>query len=73
MTLHRRQISRPSQEKKCKKTKWFSEETLQIAVGEKKDAKGKGEKERYSHLTAEFQRIAKKDKKALGKQWNGKD
>ena len=50
--------------KKCKKTKWLSEEVLQIAV-KIKDAKGKGEKERYTHLNAEFQRIARRDKKAL--------
>ena len=54
-------------EKKCKKTKWLSEEALQIAV-KRREAKSKGEKEKYSHLNAEFQRIAKKDKKALGKQ-----
>ena len=46
-------------EKKCKKAKWFSEEALQIAV--KREEKIKGEKERYSHLNAEFQRIARKD------------
>ena len=46
--------------KKCKKTKWLSEEALQIA--KKKDAKGKGEKERYTHLNAEFQRIARRGK-----------
>ena len=45
--------------KKCKKAKWLSEEALQIAV-KRKDAKGKGEKERYTHLNAEFQRIAKR-------------
>ena len=50
--------------KKCKKAKWLSEETLQIAVN-KREAKGKGEKERYTHLNAEFQRIARKDKKAF--------
>ena len=50
--------------KKCKKAKWLSEEALQIAVKRKK-AKGKGEKERYTHLNAEFQRIAKRDKKAF--------
>ena len=49
--------------KKCKKAKWLSEEALQIA--EKREAKGKGEKERYTHLNAEFQRIAKRDKKAF--------
>ena len=48
--------------KKCKKAKWLSEEPLQIA--EKiREAKGKGEKERYTHLNAEFQRIARRDKK----------
>ena len=50
-------------EKKCKKTKWLSEEALQIAVKRRK-AKGKGEKERYTHLNADFQRIARRDKKA---------
>ena len=49
--------------KKCKKAKWLSEEVLKIA--EKRDAKGKGEKERYTHLNAEFQRIARRDKKAF--------
>ena len=49
-------------EKKCKKAKWLSEEALQIAR-EKREAKGKGEKERHTHLNAEFQRIARKDKK----------
>ena len=48
--------------KKCKKAKWLSEEALQIAV-EKREAKGKGKKERYTHLTAEFQRIVRRDKK----------
>ena len=51
-------------EKKCKKTKWLSEEDLQVAVKRRK-AKSKGEKERYSHLNAEFQRIARRDKKAF--------
>ena len=51
-------------EKKCKKAQWLSEEALQI--GEKRrEAKGKGEKERYKHLNAEFQRIARRDKKAF--------
>ena len=49
--------------KKCKKAKWMSEEVLQIA--EKRGAKGKGEKERYIHLNAEFQRIVRRDKKAF--------
>ena len=48
--------------KKCKKAKWLSEEALQIAV-KRREAKSKGEKERYSHLNAEFQRIAKRNKK----------
>ena len=47
--------------KKCKKAKWLSEETLQIAE-KRREAKGKGEKERYIHLNAEFQRIARRDK-----------
>ena len=50
--------------KNCKKAKWLSEEALQIAM-KRREAKGKGEKERYTHLKAEFQRIARKDKKAL--------
>ena len=49
--------------KKCKKVKWLSDEALQIA--EKRDVKGKGEKERYTHLNAEFQRRARRDKKAF--------
>ena len=49
---------------KCKKAKWLSEESLQIVV-KRKDSKGKGEKERYTHLNAEFQRIARRDKKAF--------
>ena len=51
-------------EKKCKKAKWLSEEGLQIAV-KRREAKSKGEKERYKHLNAEFQRIARRDKKAF--------
>ena len=47
-----------------KKTKWLSEEALQIVV-KRREMKGKGEKERYSHLNAEFQRIARRDKKAF--------
>ena len=66
--------------KKCKKAKWLFQEALQIAVKRKK-AKGKGEKERDTQLNAEFQRIARSDKKAFlidqckerGKQENGKD
>ena len=51
-------------EKKCKKAKWLSGETLQIAV-KRKEAKSKGEKERYKHLNAESQRIARRDQKAF--------
>ena len=51
-------------EKKCKKAKWLSEEALQIVV-KRREAKSKGEKECYSHLNAEFQRIARRDKKAF--------
>ena len=50
--------------KKCKKAKWLSEEALQIAV-KRREEKSKGEKERYTHLNAEFQRIARRDKKAF--------
>ena len=67
--------------KKCKKAKWLYEGVLQIAV-KRREVKSKGEKERYKHLNAEFQRIARRDKKSLpqrsmqrnrGKQQNGKD
>ena len=51
-------------EKKCKKAKWFSEEALQIAE-KRRQAKDKGERERYTHLNAEFQRIARRGKKAF--------
>ena len=80
-TLYRRQESRPSPRKSnAKKAKWMSEEGLQIAV-QRKEAKSKGEKERYKHLNAEFQRIARRDKslprrsmqRNRGKQQNGKD
>ena len=65
---------------KCKKAKWLSDEALQIAE-KRREAKSKGEKERYKHLNAEFQRIARRDKKLSmqsmqrnrGKQQNGKD
>ena len=50
--------------KKCKKARWLSEEALQIAE-KRREVKGKGEKERYTHLNAEFQRIARRDKKAF--------
>ena len=52
-----------SKKKKCKKAKWLSEEVLKIAV--KRELKNKGEKERYAHLNPEFQRIARRDKKAF--------
>ena len=50
--------------KKCKKAKWLSEEALQIAV-KRREAKNKGKEERYTHLNAEFQRIARRDKRAF--------
>ena len=58
------EIKTISMEKKCKKAKWLSGEALQIAV-KRREAKTKGEKERYKHLNAEFQRIARRDKKAF--------
>jgi len=57
-------IKTTPKKKKCKKAKWLPEEALQIAE-KRRDAKGKGEKERYTHLNAEFQRIARRDKKAF--------
>ena len=57
-------IKNITMKKKCKKAKWLSEEDLQIAV-KRREAKSKGEKERYSHLNAKFQRIARRDKKAF--------
>ena len=62
VTLYRRQWSRPSPRKR--NAKWLSEESLQIAM-KRREAKGKGEKERYTHLKAEFQRIARREKKAF--------
>ena len=56
-------IKTTPKKKKCKKAKWLSEEALQVAV--KRKVKGKGEKERYTHFNAEFQRIAKRDKKVV--------
>ena len=53
-----------AKKKKCKKAKWLSEEALEIAE-KRREAKGKGEKERYTHLNAEFQRIARRHKKAF--------
>ena len=65
MTLYRRQGSRPSPwRRNAKKAKWLSKEALQIAV-KRREVKNKGEKERYKHLNAEFQRIARTDKKAF--------
>ena len=65
MTLYRRQgIKTIPMEKKCEKAKWLSGEALQIAV-KRKEVKSKGEKERYKHLNAEFQRIARRHKKAF--------
>ena len=64
MTLYRRQGARPSPRKRNAKKKNGSEEALQIAL-KRREAKRKGEKERYTHLNAEFQRIARRDKKAF--------
>ena len=65
MILYRRQESRPSPKKRNeKKQKWLSEEALQIAV-KRREAKSKGEKERYTHLNAKFQRRARRDKNAF--------
>ena len=65
MTLYRRPWPKPfPRGKKCKKARWLSEEALQIAE-KRREAKGKGEKERYIHLNAEFQRKAGRDKKAF--------
>ena len=57
-------IKTTPKKKKCKKTKWLSEEALQISE-KRREAKGKGEKENYTRLNAEFQRIARSDKKAF--------
>ena len=64
MTLYRRWIKTIPKKKKHKKAKWLSEEALQIAV-KRREVKDKGEKGRYTHLNAEFQRIAKRDRKAF--------
>ena len=64
VTLYRRQGSSQSPRKRCKKAKWLSEEALHTAV-KRREAKSNGEKERYTHLNAEFQRIARRDKKAF--------
>ena len=63
-TVQETEIKTIPKKKKCKKAKWLSEEALQIAV-ERREMKGKGVKERYTHLNAEFQRIARRDKKAF--------
>ena len=65
-TVQETGIKTITMEKKCKKAKWLSGEALQIAVKGRK-AKSKGEKERYKHLNAEFQRIARRDKKEKNK------
>ena len=62
--MSRRQGSRPSPRKRNAKGKWLFEETAKIAVN-RKEAEGKGERERYTHLNAEFQRITRRDKKAF--------
>ena len=62
--IHEAVIKAILKRKKYKKAKWLSEEALQIAE-KRREAKGKGEKERYTHLSAEFQRIARRDKKAF--------
>ena len=65
MTLYRKQRSRPfPKKKKHKQAKWLSEEALQIAV-KRREAKSRGEKERYTHLNADFQRIGRRDKKTF--------
>ena len=63
-TVQEAEIKTTSKKKKCKKAKWLSEEALQIAE-KRREVKGKGEKERYTHLNAEFQRIARRGKKAF--------
>ena len=63
-TVQKAVIKTISKKKKCKNAKWLSEEALQIPV-KRREAKGKGEKERYTHLNTEFQRIARRDKKAF--------
>ena len=63
-TVQETRIKTIPKEKKCKKAKWLSGEALQIAV-KRTEAKGRGGKERYTHLNAEFQRIARRDKKAF--------
>ena len=62
--MYKTVIKTTAKKKKCKKAKWLSEEALQIAVN-RREVKGKGEKEIYTHLNAEFQRIARRDKKTF--------
>ena len=64
MTWYSTVVKTIPKKKKCKKAKWLSEEALHIAEN-RRDRKGKGKKERYIHLNAEFQRIARRDKKAF--------
>ena len=64
MTLYETGIKTIPKKKKCKKAKWLSEEALQVVV-KRREVKSKGEKERYTHLNAEFQRIARRDQKAF--------
>ena len=79
-TVQEAMIKTLSKKKKCKKSKWLSEGALQISE-KRREGKGKGEKERYTHLNAEFQRIARRDMKSFlseqckdrEKQQNGKD
>ena len=63
-TVQKAVIKTIPKKKECKKTKWLSEEALQITE-KRRDSKGKGENERYSHLNAEFQRTVRRDKKAF--------
>ena len=63
-TVQEMGIKTISMEKKCKKAKWLSEEALQIAV-KRREAKSKGEKERYKHLNVDFQRLSRRDKKVF--------
>ena len=63
-TVQQAVIKTNPKKKKCKKAKWLSEEVLQIAE-KRREAKGKGENKRYTHLNAEFQRVARRDKKAF--------
>ena len=64
MTVQETRIKTIPKKKKCRNAKWLSEEGLRIAV-KRREVKNKGEKERYTHLNAEFQRIARRDKKAF--------